>query len=514
MISDIELKKKFEVLQKKLRAGLFDEVIEGANILLNKRKHQVLFNIISLAYQSKGDYEKSIKIMELALKANSENPHFLNNIGLSYHKLDEFIKAEDFYKRGLKTEPRYLNILNNLGNLKRDLNLTEEAIEYYKKTIEINDKLVEPLFNLSLNYESLGKFEEAKECLKKIFKLNPKFTDADRVYSSIIKYTKDHEHYTQMKYKLDNENLNDMQKSHLYFGLAKYFEDIENYEISFEYYSKGNKIIKDFTKYDFKKDQIYFEKLKNFDYEKLNIDITNSHRNLIFIVGMPRSGTSLIEQILSSHDNVFGGGELAFLEKITKKIMSKFETNKEPKQDEIIELILNCKNEYLNKISNFDNSKAYFTDKAPLNFRYIGIIKSLFPNSRIINCIRDPLNIGWSNFKNFFSGSLFFSNSLTDIGKFYLMYKETMNHWTEKYPDLIYNIEYSKLIENPKSEIEKLLQFCKLNWDEKCLNHHNNKRSIKTASSTQARKPIYKTALTASNKFDKYLGELKKIINP
>ena len=114
----------------------------------------------------------------------------LNNIGLSYYKLDEFKKAEKFYLRGLETEPRYINILNNLGNLKRDLNLTEEAIEYYKKTIEINDKLVEPLFNLSLNYESLGKFEEAKECLKKIFKLNPKFTDADRVYSSIIKYTK------------------------------------------------------------------------------------------------------------------------------------------------------------------------------------------------------------------------------------------------------------------------------------------------------------------------------------
>jgi len=89
-----------------------------------------------------------------------------------------------------------------------------------------------------------------------------------------------------------------------------------------------------------------------------------------------------------------------------------------------------------------------------------------------------------------------------------------ISHWMNLYPENIYNIEYSKLIENPKPEIEKLLEFCGLEWDERCLNHHNNKRSIKTASSTQARKPIYKTALTASNKFDKYLGELKKIINP
>ena len=513
MISDIELKQKFEILQKKLRAGLFDEVIEGAHILLNKRKHQVLFNIISLAYQSKGDYEKSVEIMEKALQANSENPHFLNNIGLSYYKLDEFKKAEKFYLRGLETEPKYINILNNLGNLKRDLNFTEEAIEYYKKTIAINDKLVEPLFNLSLNYESLGKFEEAKKCLEKIFKLNPKFTDADRVYSTLLKYSKDHQHFIQMKSKLDNENLNDIQKSHLHFGLGKYFEDIEDYETSFNYYSQGNKIIKNFTKYDFKKDQIYFEKLKKFDYKKLNINITNSHRDLIFIVGMPRSGTSLVEQILSSHDNVSGGGELTFLEKIAKKIISKFEADEEPTQEEIIELILDCKNEYLIKISNFDNTTTFFTDKAPLNFRYIGIIKYVFPKAKIINCDRDPLNVGWSNFKNFFSGSLFFSNNLTDIGKFYLLYKEMMHHWMKAYPEIIYNIEYSKLIENPKPEIEKLLKFCGLDWDEKCLNHHNNKRSIKTASSTQARKPIYKTALMASSRFDKYLDDLKKILN-
>ena len=136
MISDTELKQKFEILQKKLRAGLFDEVIDGASILLNKRKHQVLFNIISLAYQSKGNYEKSVEIMEKALQANSENPHFLNNIGLSYYKLDEFKKAEKFYLRGLETEPRYINILNNLGNLKRDLNFTRKQLNIIKKQLQ------------------------------------------------------------------------------------------------------------------------------------------------------------------------------------------------------------------------------------------------------------------------------------------------------------------------------------------------------------------------------------------
>ena len=228
---------------------------------------------------------------------------------------------------------------------------------------------------------------------------------------------------------------------------------------------------------------------------------------------MPRSGTSLVEQILSSHSEVFGGGELPFLEKEVRKIFRKFEKNNYLDKDEIYNLVKDCKKKYLERISNYDDSSKAFTDKAPLNFRFIGFIKYLFPNAKIINCKRDPMDITWSNFKNYFSNSMPFTNDLEDIGQFYNLYDDLVVFFQKKFPEIIYDIEYTKLIENTEIQIKRLLDFCELKWDANCLMHHKNERAIKTASSTQARKPIYKTAIKSSDRYKDYLRNVKSIIN-
>ena len=509
MLSDNELQKKFAILTNKLKVGLFEDVVMEGKILLKKRKHQVLFNIVCIAYQSLGKYSDSLKIMDQALKANPKNPHFLNNMGISHYKLENFDKAEYFFKKGLEVEPNYVNILNNLGNLKRDLNFTKEAINLYKKSLSIKEDLIQVLFNLSLSYESLGDFDNAKICLKKIQNHDPKFTEADRLYSTMIKYNENHEHYVQMEKKLKNDGLNDLQFSHLYFGLAKYYEDIKEYEKSFLNYSKGNSILKNISKYDIKKDIDDFEKIKKFSYEDLIPNSKIDNRKIIFIVGMPRSGTSLVEQILSSHKKVFGGGELVFLNKIIKKNFLNSESYNNQINDN---KILLSQKEYYDKISHLDKSDKFFTDKAPLNFRYIGFIKYVFPNAKIINCKRDSIDISWSNFKNYFSRSLFFSNDLKDIANFYNLYEELILFWKKKFPNYIYDINYKDLVNNSKIEISKLLDECELEWDENCLNHHKNPRSIKTASSSQAREPIYKSGLNSSEIYKNYLEDLIKNI--
>ncbi len=504
MISDTELKKKFEILNNKLKAGLFEDVIIESKTLLKKRKHQVFFNILCIAYQNLGKFNEAIEIMDQALKANPKNPHFLNNMGVSHYRLDNFDKAEYFFKRGLEVEPKYINIINNLGNLKRDLNFTEEAISFYKKCLSIKEDLVPVLFNLSLSYESLGDFENAKKYLKKIQIYQPNFTEADRIYSNIIKYDENHEHFNQMKNKLSNNDMNQLQSSHLYFGLGKYYEDIKDYKKSFTHFSKGNKIIKDISKYNFERDEEIFQKIRKFPFNKLKEVKKTDDRKIIFIVGMPRSGTSLIEQILSSHKNVFGGGELVFLDKMIKKYFLDNVNNGINFQ----ELLSISEREYFNKISFLDKEKTFFTDKAPLNFRYIGFIKYIFPAAKIINCKRDSIDVSWSIFKNYFSGALHFSNNLKDIANFYNAYEELLSFWREKFPKFIYDMNYENLISNPKKEISKLLDYCELNWDENCLNHHKNTRSIKTASSSQARRPIYKSAIKQSEIYKEFLKEL------
>ena len=169
-------------------------------------------------------------------------------------------------------------------------------------------------------------------------------------------------------------------------------------------------------------------------------------------------------------------------------------------------------NQYLDKISLIDNSNKSLTDKAPLNFRWIGFINILFPNSKIINCTRNSLDNCWSIYKNNFDAGLSFSFNLTDLGKFYKLYENLIDFWKLKYPKKIYDLEYEKLINNQENEIKKVLDFCELEWDSNCLKHYNNNRLIKTVSTVQARKPIYKTSIKLSDSYSKYLEELKSVL--
>ena len=154
MLSNIELKKKVEKISNKLQAGLLDEVILDSKILLKKAQHPVVFNLLSLAFQKKGEFNNSVEIMHDALLLYPRNVLHLNNLGISYHNLEQFIEAEKHFQRGLELEPDYINILNNLGNLKKDLNLIDEAIKYYKKSLSINSNVLVTNFNLAIIYQS------------------------------------------------------------------------------------------------------------------------------------------------------------------------------------------------------------------------------------------------------------------------------------------------------------------------------------------------------------------------
>ena len=172
----------------------------------------------------------------------------------------------------------------------------------------------------------------------------------------------------------------------------------------------------------------------------------------------------------------------------------------------------NMQFEYLDKVSLIDNSNKCLTDKAPLNFRWIGFINTIFPNSKIINCKRNSLDNCWSIYKNNFDAGLNFSFNLNDLGKFYNLYEDLIFFWKSKYPNKIYDLEYEKLINDQENEIKKILAFCELEWDPNCLKHYNNNRLIKTVSTVQARQPIYKSSIKLSDSYSGYLSELESIL--
>ena len=514
MLSDIELKKKVEKITNKLQAELLDEVILDSKILLKKAQHPVVFNLLSLAFQKKGEFNNSVKIMHDALLLYPRNVLHLNNLGISYHNLEQFIEAEKHFKRGLELEPNYINILNNLGNLKKDLNLIDEAIKYYEKSLSINSNILVTNFNLAIIYQSLGEFEKSKEYLEKTLEINPNFSEADRVLSLITKYDENNEHFKIMLKKISDSKLNDYQVLQLHFGLGKCYEDINDYENAFNHYNRGNSLKKKITNYNIQDDIKKFEKIKNIFKIYKNFKIKKNERKIIFVLGMPRSGTSLTEQILSSHNDVFGGGEIPFIPStINKNFLQDKSTQNFSEINDLEKKLNNSQDYYLQQISSIDNSEKSFTDKTPLNFRYIGFLINIFPNIKIINCKRNPVDVCWSNFKNYFGGTLNFTNDLEDLAKYYNQYEDIMKFWKKYFSKNIYDLNYENLINNPEEEIKNLIKFCELDWDPNCLKHHENKRVIKTVSFNQARKPIYKSAIKSSNKYEKYLDKLVSNFN-
>ena len=500
--TDEILNKKYDKLYKKFLKGKFSEVIDGCNKFLKKRKHQLFFNLLCVAYQKIGKIDQSIVVMNEALTLNPNHPNFLNNLGTCFYMLHKFSEAEKYFKRGLEIDNKHLHILNNLGNLKRETYKIEDSINYYKKVLSIQYDAVATLFNLVGIYRISNEKEESKKYCKKIIELNKKLTDADRQYSLVHKYTENDPHLNEMLKKVNDDDFNNLEKIHLCYGIHKAYEDIGDYKNAFKFLKKGNELLKKESKYDFIKDEKKIQGNINL-YKKIKkIQTSTGHRGLIFIVGMPRSGSSLVEQILASHKKVFGGGELPYIQEIAQKIIS------EEKVD--ASLINNYRNDYLSLIKELNDSSSIFTDKELLNFNSIGLILSLFPGAKIINCTRDPIENCWSIYKNFFPIKTEFVNNFGDIGKFYKLYLNTMNFWQKEFPKNIYNLEYESLVENPKKYIEKILSFCNLEWDENVMSHHKNSRIIRTLSFDQANKPISKKVSNTIKNYKDIVGDLIK----
>ena len=508
------LKKQVSLMINLFQAKKFDSVIDRGRVLIRKFPDQPIFyNVISLAYNAIGKSTEAKKLLTKLLKEDSENISVLNNLGLTCMECGEDQEAEEYYNRALKLKPDFIDALVNLGNLKTSQNKAEEAKDFFLRALQIDGKIIPANISLAGYYEQSGKFEEAKKIYKEILKTNPNYTIADKSLSLIHKYELGDSHIKMMEEKLSKGTDEDGARR-LNFALGKAYEDIGNFEKSFKFYESGNKLYKKIIKYNIKNDKKYFEKIKDF-FKKNNIDPLNDYdQKIIFILGMPRSGTTLTEQILSSHKNVYGAGELNFLkEAIENKLLSKdgeLVLNLESTKTEILKEI---KNYYLKKIKIYNNEKEYLIDKAPLNFKWIGFILAIFPNSKIIHCSRSPMDICWSNYKNTFSSkSMHFTYDINDLSSFYKIYDDLMKFWSKKFDNKIFNLVYENLIANKELETKKILNFCGLDWDDNCLDFHKNKKPVSTASLAQVRQPLYNSSIEKWKNYSKELKILNKLL--
>ena len=232
----------------------------------------------------------------------------------------------------------------------------------------------------------------------------------------------------------------------------------------------------------------------------------------IFIVGMLRSGTSVVEQIISSHHEVYGAGELKNLTQIIIPILREHLTNDKTKLSK--KTFLSIRKQYLESLSRFNTSENVITDKWPLNFRSIGFILSAIPEAKIIHLKRDARATCWSIYKHYFSDTgNGWAYNFDDLAEFYKLYSEIMRYWHEMFPGKVYDISYEDLTTNQEDETRKLLEYCELEWDQNCLDFHKNKRAVDTASVLQVRQKMYQGSSEAWKEHEEYLQPLIKALS-
>ena len=499
-----KLKKHIESIINIYKSGNLSKAeILAEQAIKDNPRVAFLYNLLGLILAEQKKDTQAIKCYEKGISVDPNYGMIYNNIGLLFFKdksSDGIKNAEGFYKKAISLDKKIPEPLNNLGNLYEYLNKINEAIECYKKAIEINSRFSYAHHNLGTAYVAIGKFKEAKIHFKESIKLNPDFAVTHRSLSRITKYTLNDDHFTELKKAYENlSEHNTGQKIELGYALGKAYEDIKNFKQSFAYYSEANFLQRKKINFSIKNEEKNFYNIKKFYNKELFKKYKNSgfkEYSPIFIIGMPRSSTTLVEQIMSSHSEVYGAEEVEFIPELMEKKFNSFKDLEKIGEDYII------------KMKKLSGGLNRTTDKLPINFLNVGFIKLILPKSKIIHCYRNAEDNCLSIYKNQFGGGkISFAYDIDEIVSYYNLYLDLIKYWKKTLPNFIYDIKYENLISNTKKEIKNLLINCELSWSNNCLKFYKNDRPIKTASDTQVRNKIYNTSIQSWKNYEKFLSK-------
>jgi len=518
----MDLKEKIAIIHNLIRVNKFTQAITNCNKLIKQNPDiSYLYNLCGLAYQGNKQIPKSIESFNIALHHDPKNIAAMNNLANSYKSLNQNAKAEEIYKTILKKDPNNIKCLNNFANLMKKLRDFNSAKKLLLKAVEIENINIDILFNLAECYQSLGELDQAKEYAHKILNLEPNHSATHRFISLIINHKSDKTHLPKIIEieKSDNfKNFTSNQKVDIFFSLGKAYEDLKDYEKSFAYLEKANLIKNKEINYNLSSHEKLIKNIiklfEDFDFDKIKKKAPGNQ--IIFICGMPRSGSTLIEQMIAAHNEVSGAGELSYVrDTVVKNFQEELRFNKQKIIEEASAERNIMAEQYIELLKYHKFETNIVTDKAPQNFLWLGFIKIFFPNSKIIHSYRNSKDNCLSIFKNYFpSNDMLWSFDQSNIANYYNLYLDLMNFWKTKFNKSIYDINYTHLVQSPEEELKKIFSFCNLTWDPDCLNYYQSKKTpITTVSVNQASKPIYTSSVNSNEGFSKYLTEMFHILD-
>ena len=493
--------------------------VELISKAINHRSDYVeAYNNLGNALRAQGNLDGAVASFRRALALKPDSSIFHNNLGnvlKDQGKLDEAIKN---FRQAIVLNPDYADAFYNLGIALQLQNKLNEAATNYRRTLALQADYVNAYNNLGNILKAQGKLDEAIACFRQALTIKPDYAGAFKNLSAIVKYTKVDNTVKRMENLYNNRELSNIDRITLGFALGKVFEDLREYEKSFDFILAANLLKRKSFYYSIQKDHIYFKNIEKI----FSIGFFSSHhgsghkdKTPIFILGMPRSGTTLVEQILASHPLVVGAGELPTLPRLIKSICAGNEMADFPECMQQLDMnaFEQMGLDYVDKIREYSSDRKYIVDKLPHNFLHVGLIKTILPNAKVIHCARNPMDTCLSIFKTDFTGLHKYAYDMRELGQYYKLYRELMVHWEKVLPRFIYTIRYEEIVSDQQNQTKSLLDFCSLPWDESCLSFYKMERTVQTASFAQVRQRVYKNSVELWRQYEKQLEPLRKIIS-
>ncbi len=467
--------------------------------LLLIKKNPEIYYIHGNIQKKLKKYNNAIVSFESAIKLKSDFSEAYNNLGNTKKIIHQREEAISCYRKAIEFKNNNIEALISLSTILKEDRNYKDLIEVYKSILKLDNNNVKTLYNLGSAYLFTGDISKGRKYFEKIFEIDASFVPSMRNYVSITEINSKNKIFSELE-KLDEVSIDNENKILLYNALSKGFFDQNKVDLAFDYLNKSNSLKRNLSNFSMDDQKDQFRKIKLL-FDQIGNNVINFSKIStipIFIVGMPRSGTSLLEQILASHSKIYGAGELNFLQKVIDKIGLDSPSNYK-------DYFYTVRNYYMNQITKISD-KPFIIDKLPLNFKWIGFIRNSLPEAKIIHISRNPMAVCWSNYKTLFTDrGMDFTLSQESIAEYYHLYVDIMNYWKNKYNKNLLNINYDNYVKNFEKDTKSILNFLNLEWEEKIKSFDKTNRVVTTASFQQVRGKIKKDT---SKEWKKYSDNL------
>ena len=432
-------------------------------------------------------HEAALTEAETLLKSDPQNPLFQSHLAIECMQVGDFRRSFELFDSVLKTLPNDPATLTSRGHALKTFGRNEEAVSSYRSAIASV----------------------------------PSHADAYYALANLKTYRFTDDEIAAMQRQVDVTGQSIRNLVHFHFSLGKAFEDRKDYDASFHHYRKGNDFKRAQSRYN--ADQMDGE----FTSQKLactaelfqeKADAGCTAPDPIFILGLPRAGSTLLEQILASHSQVDGTMELPNILSLAHRLRTRPHSNgsvyPEVLKDLDTDQLRAFGEDYIEKTRTHRQDAPFFIDKMPNNFRHIGLIHLILPNAKIIDARRAPMDCCFSGFKQLFAEGQEFTYGLEQIGRYYRGYVDLMRHWNLSLPSKILTVQYEDVVDDLETQVKRVLDHCGLPFEQACVDFHQTKRSVRTASSEQVRQPLYRSGMEQWRPFEPWLGPLKDALGP